>query len=456
MFAKNFGSMLKYAFSENAYRNLKADILTSPNYSLYVKHKLPITDVSVELTGREEQFLSSWAEKIPGFGKLAKGSNRAYSGFLNKMRMDLYDDFVKTAKLEGIKDEKFFDDAAKFVGSATGRGRLFESLEPHAGLLNGVFFSPRLMASRMNLINPLYYAKLHPTVRKEALKSLAAFVGTGMSVLGLAKLNGAEVGTDPRSADFGKIKIGNTRYDIWGGFQQYARLIAQLTTGEKISTTTGRETTLGAGGYNAPTRESIFMDFLESKANPLTSFAIRASQGEQFGEKFNLPAEVLDRFIPMIAQDAFDLTREYGIKGLAMSVPGALGVGSMTYGDQIPMFSETASGNVGMKYRSQPGLGESIINKVTGTEVSDVPKEYWQPLAEERLEEQKRQVEVDKAKQLVLISGQPQQVGDTYIYLENGIVKTKKQGKEKRLPVKEQLLYQKLQERANNSNPYYK
>lgn len=456
LFAKNFGKMFKYAFSEDAYRNLKADILTSPNYNLYVKHKLPITDVSVELTGREEQFLSSWADKIPGFGKLAKGSNRAYSGFLNKMRMDLYDDFVKTAKLEGIKDEKFFDDAAKFVGSATGRGRLFESLEPHAGLLNGVFFSPRLMASRMNLINPLYYAKLHPTVRKEALKSLAAFVGTGMSVLGLAKLNGAEVGTDPRSADFGKIKIGNTRYDIWGGFQQYARLIGQLTTGEKISTTTGKETQLGSGGYNAPTRKSILMDFLQSKTNPLTSFAIRASEGEQFGEKFNLPAEVLDRFIPMIAQDAFDLTREYGVdKGLPMAIPGAFGVGSMTYGDQIPMYSETASGNVGLKYRSQPGLGESIINKITGTQVSDVPREYWQPLAEERVEEQKRQAEVEKAKQLVLITGQPKQVGDTYIYLENGVVKTKKQGKEKRLPIKEQLLYQKLQERANKINPYY-
>jgi hypothetical protein len=371
--------------------------------------------------------------------------------------MDLYDDFVKTAKLEGIKDEKFFDDAAKFVGSATGRGKLFKSLEPHASLLNGIFFSPRLMASRMNLINPIYYAKLHPTVRKEALKTLAAFVGSGMSVLGLAKLNGAEVGTDPRSADFGKIKIGNTRYDIWGGFQQYARLIGQLTTGEKISTTTGRETTLGAGGYNAPTRESIFMDFLKSKANPLTSFAIRASQGELYGEKFNLPAEVLDRFIPMIAQDAFDLTREYGIgKGLAMAVPGALGIGSMTYGSDIPMFSETKTGNIGLKYRGEPGIGETIINKITGKKLSNVPEEYWKPLAEERLVEQKRQAEVDKAKAIVLTSGEPQQVGDTYIYLENGIVKTKKQGKAERLPIKERLLYEKLQERTKNSNPYYK
>jgi hypothetical protein len=454
MFAKNFKSMFKYAFSEKAYRGLKADIITSPNYNLYQKYKLPITDVSAGLTGREERFMSTLADKIPLFGKISKGSNRAYTGFLNKMRVDLFDDFIKTAKLEGITDTKFFEDAATFVGSATGRGKLGR-FEDAAKLLNTAFFSPRLMASRINLINPVYYAKLHPTVRKEALKTLASFVGTGTAVLGLAKLNGAEVGTDPRSADFGKIKIGNTRFDIWGGFQQYARLIGQLTTGEKISTITGKETTLGEG-YNAPTRESIFMDFLKSKEAPIFSFLTRAMQGEKFGEKFNLPAEVVDRFIPMLVQDAFDLNREYGVKGTAMALPGMFGVGSQTYGDQIPMFTETPSGNVGMGYRSQPGLGETIVNKVMGKDVSTVPKEYWQPLAEEKLAEQKRQAEVDKAKQLVLITGEPQQVGDTYVYLENGIVKTKKQSKDKRTPLKDRILYEKIQERANKTQPFYK
>ena len=225
-FLKNFGSMFKYAFSEKAYRNLKADIVTSPNYSLYQKYKLPLTDVSAGLTGREEQFMSTLADKIPIFGTLSKGSNRAYTGFLNKMRVDLFDDFVKTAKLEGITDPKFFEDAATFVGSATGRGKLGR-FEDAAKLLNTTFFSPRLMASRVNLINPVYYAKLNPTVRKEALKTLASFIGTGTGVLAMAKLNGADVSADPRSADFGKIKIGKTRYDIWGGFQQYARVIGQ-------------------------------------------------------------------------------------------------------------------------------------------------------------------------------------------------------------------------------------
>lgn len=451
-FGKNFGKMMKYAFSEDSYRGLKADIITSPNYNLYVKHGLPLTDIGAGLTGREEAFMSNLAEKIPIFGKLAKGSNRAYTGFLNKMRVDLFDDFVKTAELNGIKSEKYFDDAAKFVGSATGRGNLPKMLEGSAPALNSIFFSPRLMASRISLINPQFYMKLEPTVRKEALKSLGAFVGTGMSILALAKANGAEVSTDPRSADFGKIKIGNTRYDIWGGFQQYARLIGQLATGEKISTITGKETTLGQG-YNAPTRKSILGDFFQSKTAPIASLLLRGAEGEKYGEKFNLPAELMDRFLPMVTADAFDLYKEYGAKGVAGAVPGFFGIGSQTYGDQIPTVGTTDSNNPTIQWRSQPGLGETILNSVTGKEVSTLPKDQWKALYEERKQEQIRQAEVDKVKAIVLVTGEPQYVGDTKIYLDNGVVKTKKESKEKRLPLKDQLLYEEIQKRK--ANPFY-
>lgn len=455
MFTKNFGKMIKYAFSEKAYKNAKADIVLSPNYEMYVKHKLPLTEISTGLTGREEAFISQMSENIPGFGKIARGSNRAYVGFLNKMRTDLFDDLVNTAKLNNIDDPKFFDDAARFVGSATGRGDIAKLFGGNQSgkVWASFFFSPRLMSSRMSLMNPMYYAKLHPAVRKEALKSLVAFVGSGLGILGLAKANGAEVGTDPRSADFGKIKVGNTRYDTWGGFQQYARLIGQLVTGEKISTITGKETTLGEG-YNAPTRESIIMDFFKSKEAPLTSFLTRAAQGERYGEAFNLPVELIDRFIPMVISDAYDLYREKGVKGLAMGAPAPFGVGLQTYGDQVPMMAATDANNPTVKWRGEPSLGEDIYNKVAGKEVSDIPKDLQKQLYEERLADQKRQAEVDKAKQLVLLSGEPQQVGDTYIYLKDGIVTTKKQGRDKRTPVKDQLLYEEIQRRK--TDPYYK
>jgi hypothetical protein len=455
-FVKNIGNMLKYAFSDKALKNLKADIVTSPNYDLYVKHKLPLTDISTSLNLREEAFISQLSEKIPVFGRIAKGSNRAYAGFLNKMRVDLFDDFVETAKLNQINDPKFFDDAARFVGSATGRGninKLFGGNE--AGKVwASFFFSPRLMSSRMSLINPVYYAKLHPAVRKEALKSLVAFVGTGTGILGLAKANGADVGTDPRSADFGKIKVGNTRYDTWGGFQQYARLIGQLATGEKISTTTGKQTELGSG-FGTPTRESIIMDFFKSKEAPILSLLTRMSQGEHFGEPFRLGPEVIDRFIPMVIQDAFDLQREWGGKGIAMAAPAVFGVGSQTYGDQIPMLGTTKSNAPTIQWRQEPSLGESIYNKFTGTEISNIPKEMHDPLSEERQIEQLRRIEYDAAKARVLETGRPETVGDTYIYLQNGIPKSKKLGDNSRMPLKDKLLYEEINKRVQKTNPYF-
>src|SRR3990167_11303153 len=87
---------------------------------------------------------------------------------------------------------------AGFVNNATGRGDLGK-LNRNAQMLNTLFFSPRLIASRFNLLNPVWYARQPALVRNEAIKSFAEFVGIGSSILALAKLAGADVETDPRS-----------------------------------------------------------------------------------------------------------------------------------------------------------------------------------------------------------------------------------------------------------------
>lgn len=328
-FTKAFLSQFKYAFSDKAYQNLKADIVTNKNYHLYLKYKLPLTDLQHSLSTREERFMSTWAEKIPGIGSIVEGSGRAYTGLLNKLRMDLMDDFIRTAEKIGIKDEKYFKDAADFIGAATGRGS-WKPIEKAAPALNSIFFSPRLMVSRVKLLNPIYYTKLHPQVRKEALKSLLAFAGSTMTILGLAKLGGAKVGVNPNSADFGKIKIGNTRIDIMGGFQQYLRMASQVITGKYISTTTGKELTLGEG-YNTPTRWDILMRQLEAKQAPIASLITNIMKGKDYaGKDINIPKEIANRFVPMVAGDIVDLAKE-DPKLLPLGALGALGFGLQTY-----------------------------------------------------------------------------------------------------------------------------
>lgn len=420
-----FGSMFKQFFSEKAYQASQQQISQRPNYPLMRQSKLAITEIGPTLANREEVFISRLVEGVPG----VRHSNRAYVGFLNRLRADVFDDLVKKGQSLGVAENPdFLKSAASFVNAATGRGPL-GSLERAAVPLSNIFFSPRLMASRIALLNPAYYVGLEPNIRKEAIKSLLTFAGTGATVLGLAKLNGAYVGTDPRSTDYGKIRIGNTRYDIWGGFQQYIVAATRLITGEAVDSTTGREYALGEG-YKSPSRKDIAQRLLEGKTSPVVNFALTVLQGKTGGgEDVSVNKEIADRFIPMFVENVHEVIREQGIDKWWMAAPGAFGVGVQSYGKKIPLKTTTPTGKPTIKFRSPPTLGESVLNKFSGTEVSNIPKSIHPALEQARQAELRRKLDIDKAKRIVLETGRPQRVGNARVYLQNGIVKTKTMGR---------------------------
>ena len=159
--------------------------------------------------------------------------------------------------------------------------------------------------------------------------------------MSLAKLGGAEVGTDARSADFLKVRFptprgnaplslivgvpaffgvgtqtygGETRYDILAGQQQYMRLAVQLATGEVVSSTTGRVMRLGEG-YKPITRKDVLARFIAQKENPVVSFVDEWLTGKDFrGQPFELDKAVRERLVPMVAQDLADLISEGGLE----------------------------------------------------------------------------------------------------------------------------------------------
>jgi len=166
LFSKNFGPMVKAFGSENAYHAIMEDIVNRPSFGLMQKSRLALTDLG-NLSDREEQFVSNLAERIPIAGRGVRASGRAYTGFLNKMRADVFDHLVASAEQHGVNvnDPHFLESAGRFVNSATGRGDL-GSLQHAAVALNSVFFSPRLLAVKGELLEPGVLREARP-VRAE-------------------------------------------------------------------------------------------------------------------------------------------------------------------------------------------------------------------------------------------------------------------------------------------------
>ena len=291
------------------------------------KAGLAITDLK---SNREEALGSALAEKIPGIGKLIGGSNRAYNAFANKLRADAFDDLI--AKNPAAKNDMQLAKAlADYVNNATGRGSLnfggAANLEGAATTLNNLFFSPRLMASRMQMLNPKNYLFTRPEVRKEYLKSAAAIAGTWMTVAGLGKAAGAEISLDPESADFGKMKFGNTRIDPAGGFQQYLVLFSRLAKGG-IDNVVGNKGRYQSSPFT--TAGSDALNFLENKLAPNARLGMAPWTADK-NRPFELGDQSLRAITPIILQDLSEIVQDDPSMAWVMG-PNLVGMGSSTYG----------------------------------------------------------------------------------------------------------------------------
>ena len=316
--SKNFVKSLKMFVSETFFKESMEEIVMRPTYKAMKKAKLPLTEMGGIITEREEMFMAPIAEKIPGIGRIIRATGRAYTGFLNRMRADIFDAYYKSAKLAGVDvtDEKFLKSLGRAIGNATGRGKLPGQLEKAMPVLSQGLFSARKLAATFDMINPEFYITLHPYVRRKVLEIWLAFLGGGLTLLTIGKLAGAEVETEPTNADFGKIKIGNTRINVFGSFQSIAVLLARLWKGYITSSTTRKRMVLGEG-YKPTTRLDIISRFFSMKQHPTLTFIISLLRGtDQIGRKFDWKKDALKMYIPMVFQDAYDLFKEHGATGL--------------------------------------------------------------------------------------------------------------------------------------------
>lgn len=330
-FYKNLGSMLKAGASESKFKDIQAEILTRPSYKSARKAGLRITDLGQKLENREEIFMTNLLDRVPG----VRGSQRAYTAFLNKLRMDVYDDLVRKASMAGEDvgaGSKVLEDIAKVVNNFTG-GAQVGKFEQGASGLNALFFSPRKIKSTLEVLNPVNYIdpKISPTARKAATRNLLGSAAIAAFVIKLADLLGSEEPeTDPRSSDFGKVRIGDTRVDVSGGNSGYINLIARFLTNSTKSSTSGVISPLGQG-YGAKDRIETIIAFGRNKLSPLASLVWDISTGENaIGEPKTPSQSVIDRFKPMFINTTYELLKE-NPEQAALLLPALLGASVNTY-----------------------------------------------------------------------------------------------------------------------------
>lgn len=353
--------MLKAWGNEDYAKQVMANIESMDEYKAMKAAGLDFS-VPGSLDAREEAFMYSFsggsAPKVlsgiqDGLGSSLLGagvrsSERAYSTFLNKLRADV---FAKTARnWEGAgKTTKDYEDLAKFINYATGRGKLPKDLTRFSPFLTATFFAPKLLYSRFAA--PSLLATASPSVKALVAKDLGLFFGIGIAMLTMLKFSGipgVSVEHDPRSTDFGKVKWGDTRYDFWAGYQPIARYLAQTVTGQQK----GMD-----GRIRDIDRSDRIMQFFRSKGAPVPGFAYDLLKGQTFlgeeirGDDTSIPEQVAGAFTPLFIQNVVDGIREEGIVGGIKSIPAGIGVGVAIYTSVPAVQNEVAQEKYGRSYR---------------------------------------------------------------------------------------------------------
>lgn len=361
--AKSIGPSLRAFASARAEHAIKTEIEARPNAPLYKRYGLQLTGIGAgPLTQIEEAYASRWLEKMPGWTGmgLVRGSGRAYTAFLNKLRADSFDAMAAALALKDMPTEAEGKAIANYVNVATGRGKVGMK-EQAAQTLNTVFFAPRLVASRFQLLagQPLYAGSAR--TRNLIAQDYARFLlGVGVAIGLTAFALGEDddegkplVSFDPRSADFLKIRIGKTYLDPMAGLAQVSVLLGRLATGETVTgagavkplrhdwTLTDLRRALGAdipahrmgkdGGlpFGSSDAAEVIGRFLRTKLAPVPGAIVNTLAGSNvIGEEVTLAGAATELVTPMSFQSIAEVMEAHGAtKGAAITLLGLLGMG---------------------------------------------------------------------------------------------------------------------------------
>jgi len=184
----------------------------------------------MEGIGESAETFSSGIEKVPIIGKTQGAFERNFSMKTNGMRKAVADHWLKVkpnmtdAEIEslGTAIDLLSSKGFKATGSTVEKA------------LNSAFFSPKAQFAKVRapigmadeLIKSAKARKMTPAAQLYT-RAYASHIGTGMLTMYLAAQAGHKVSLDPNNSDFGKIIVGNRRFDIWQGEGGLARIFVK-------------------------------------------------------------------------------------------------------------------------------------------------------------------------------------------------------------------------------------
>lgn len=356
LLAEPFVRMIQALKSEVMSARLEQRLKDRPNAKNGVDKmaKVEFTDIHAEKFTRYEEnarsILDEWAQLPWKTGNavkstvtapvkvLAKGvrmSNRAFITFLNTAKAGLLDHLLEVNFRDRPPTEVELLVIGNAINVATGRGKLNPALAKAA---SEVMWSPKLFASRVQALigQPLWGGGPlagSGRARKIVAKEYARVIISGTALYGISRYFDDDNQEKLTSSDFGKIERGDTRIDLWEGFQQPVVLGARLATGESTSIAgkTRDIDTFGTG--------EVIWNFFKNKARPDIVAAVKASiavvdLGKGDKDVRVTPGEAVKGMVPvpLAVREVIEVMQEQGMtEGTIIQILSTFGAGVSNY-----------------------------------------------------------------------------------------------------------------------------
>jgi hypothetical protein len=386
-FIKSFDTIAKELKGIDAQSAIMANVYSNP-YFMDGSFK----DANL-IPKHEEMYRTSLLGRIPVLGRGFKASESSYATSAILARTKIYTQRADAANAPFLASHKYLSTLLqkmalyKFMSEWFGRtgtdmtdkqnrkalGAIINSFTgrggadwTNSGIARFIFWAPKMIQGNLDLVRQAFGfgingktpSKYAVSIAQEHLVAKTVAITTILSVLsGLnAALGGDDdaVERDPRSTNFGKLKIGNTRFDITGGLASYITLISRILT-MKVKNKYGimedyswynpeHNSFIGTTGIGLVTQ------FIIQKTNPLTQvFVERFLTGKTFaGDK---PTWEGSLPIPIIGANIYKLKDEFTPSSVGGVVADFFGISANTY-DVMNQKWETKSSKEMREFKS--------------------------------------------------------------------------------------------------------